>query len=112
MTTADDGAGPRRFELATGRQLWKLNSLGLLPLALRRSGDGTVSKAAAWGLLATWAQLSADCPDCRWQQSCVLEGCFRAEQAAYMGTPRRSVLDDAESSVDRRVWAAYRTRLP
>ena len=77
------------LELATGKQLWALNTRGLLRTALTRSALGAITKATAWQLLADSQREQHRCTgDCYWPRSCPLHGCWRLETAgrlpAYM----------------------------
>ena len=44
------------YALASGRQLWALNTAGLLGTALSRTNPHPVSKQVAWELLADTAR--------------------------------------------------------
>lgn len=77
-------------ELASGRQLWRLNADGLLHTALTRSHPYPISKSTAWELLADSSRERVRCPgECHWPRSCALRGCWLAERqaAAYIETP-------------------------
>ena len=82
---ADDRRDTERgllTELASGKQLWALNSRGLLRTALTRSNLGPISKATAWELLADSQREQLRCPgDCHWPRSCALHGCWNLETA-------------------------------
>jgi len=93
----------QRIELASGKQLWRLNKEGPLHTALTRSGLHPITKAAAWELLADSQREQHSCPgDCHWPRSCALHGCWNLETAgkapAYIGPAPTAVLDSGSPS--------------
>jgi len=71
----------QRIELASGKQLWRLNKEGLLHTALTRSGLHPITKAAAWELLADSQREQHSCPgDCHWPRSCALTAAGTSKQ--------------------------------
>jgi hypothetical protein len=76
-------------ELASGKQLWALNSRGLLRTALTRSALSPISKATAWELLADSQREQLRCPgECHWPRSCALHGCWQLERETA-GDPKQ-----------------------